>query len=89
MMSLLWSEHAQSDEDTGQSVASIPGGEGGERGRGRGNREIHDMAKIQKDAKRSSVYTLTFPSCDPVASISLSLLKAIQRTESSIIMKLS
>lgn len=33
MMSLLWSEHAQSDEDTGQSVASIPGGgRGGEEG---------------------------------------------------------
>ena len=33
MMSLLWSEHAQNDEDTDQSVVSIPGeGGGGERG---------------------------------------------------------
>ena len=43
MMSLLWSEHAQNDEDTGQSVASIPGGGERERERGgRGNREIHN-----------------------------------------------
>jgi hypothetical protein len=38
-MSLPWSEHAQNDEDTGRSVASIPGRGGGRKRERREERE--------------------------------------------------
>jgi hypothetical protein len=60
MMSLPWSEHAQNDEDTGRSVASIPWERGG--GVERGNRDTYSTYSQICNDHRHLNFAIMWPS---------------------------